>query len=571
MGRGTVIIRALALALFCLLGAGATAAAQEHKVALVIGNGAYRAHDRLESAGVDSAAVAKALRALRFEVIEQTDLGNGAFRAALNLFSEKLRPGGIALFYYTGYAVQVDGRNFLLPVRSELRRATDTITRAISLNAVLHIMDRARSRVNAVLLDASYPDRVSAVQSWSDPGLAAPGDAGGNSLIVLSAWPGSEIPPQIGGSFFAQELVAALAGPRPELVSVANRVKRGVEARSRGAQQPWIGPGFADRVALGREALQAEPEAGTEEPAADQFAAAGAATGEQELVRHAARPAPTVRPPPAKAPDAKAKPEDKKTLSQVAGEAVQKESPAGTEYERTLSPRDRGQIQRDLETLGLYRGGADRIFGPGTRSGIRKLQRALSEATTGVLTAAQRTALAARAAERRKADQAGRAAAAKAAARQAQAERPATTDSSKPPASNAGQSKARQTTVGDSRTKAPSQAAENQGQAPVQQAAAPSNLPFGTTQEAESFLKNQANIKETLQRYNSTKFIVEHEGTFKIAYIDSLRVTQVEGDRITARIKFTVAARRQNSNSGTFDFVLKWSDGAVEILSHARR
>ena len=582
------IISVLALGLACLVSPEVRAEEPQAKVALVIGNGAYRDHRPLETAGADTTAVAEALRALGFQVIARKDVSNGGFRAALSDFSRALRPGGIALFYYMGHALQIEGRNFMLPVGSRMRRATDRITLAIPLGTVLNLMERSRARANVVLLDAAYPDAISAAQPWSDPGLAAPDVRGRNSLIVLADWPDRVSPMPVGGSPFATELVAALAGPRPELSAVAETVANRLQARDGDDRWPWIGPGFTDRIVLGRETPETPETEPDRAPAADYLARAEAATGEQELVRpgviprtsertqpqdpakvetavQKAPPDPLEGPPtPQPVPEGQARPESGKTLSQIARQSAQnptRPAPSSeTAFESRLSATERGRIQRDLRTLELYRGSADRIFGPGTRSGIRKLQAALNEPATGYLTEGQRQALAQRASERRKSIQVAKAAAERAVAA---AERRAPAKATEP-AATAGNSAVTQNRA----TAAPSISPSTP---PAQQAAAPSNLPFGSAGEAETYLRGPGNLKARLQRYNRDQLILEHQGNFKIDYIDSLRVTQLEGDQIKARITFTVSSRRRSSSSGTFDFVLRWSGGEVEILSHARK
>src|SRR5262249_3780577 len=89
--------------------------AREHRVALVIGNAAY-ADAPLNNPGNDARGLAQALRAQGFEVIERVDADVTTMRRAVAQFGEKMREGGIGLFYYSGHGMQVNGRHFLVPV-----------------------------------------------------------------------------------------------------------------------------------------------------------------------------------------------------------------------------------------------------------------------------------------------------------------------------------------------------------------------------------------------------------------------------------------------------------------------
>ena len=200
---------------------------------------------------------------------------------------------------------------------------------------------------------------------------------------------------------------------------------------------------------------------------------------------------------------------------------------------------------------------------------------------TGVLSEGQRKILKVRADEQRAAAKAAQAAAeakakaaeakakaAEAKAQAAQAQAQAQTAQAQAQTAETQAQAAQTQTQEASSAGAPAQGA---AAAQSQQAAAPSGLPFGTTREAETFLKTKANIKDKLQRYNRKHFILEDQGSYKVFFVDSVRVLELEGDRLTARIKFTVASTRRSSSTGTFDFVMRWQGNDVELQSHARR
>jgi tetratricopeptide (TPR) repeat protein len=119
------------------------------RVALVIGNGSYRSVGRLPNPTRDATAVAAQLKLLGFEVIERYDQDMKAMRSALREFEGTLAGADWALVYYAGHGMELDGRNWLIPVDANLERATDVPDEAIELERV-----REAKRLRIVILDA---------------------------------------------------------------------------------------------------------------------------------------------------------------------------------------------------------------------------------------------------------------------------------------------------------------------------------------------------------------------------------------------------------------------------------
>ena len=411
------------------------------RVALVIGNGAYRLHDPLPTAKADVGAVAAALRSLDFDVIEAFDASNGSFRAALNTFSERLRPGDVAVFYFMGYAVQVKGRNFLLPIGAELRKEFDLLTRGVALDAVRHLMEAAGTRANVILLDASYADRISATQAWASAGLGEPARSA-KTLTVYSVWPGNELAPPSDseGSLFSRELSFVLNQPVVDLRDAVRAAVGRVEVTSGAEQRPWIDPTFTSAIRLAATAVATvtEPQdPAPEEPEASQPPPDPVAQPDPIRDDQADQPVPSGAEPGTESaglPDA--------TEPQVSEPVEETETPEqlGRVYEATLSRAQRGRIQQDLRTLEFYKGGVDRAFGPGTRQGIRRLQSDLGEPQTGYLTESQAAALTVQAERRREEikvaqaqkDEERRAAEARRKAEEEEARKKAASDQAKP-------------------------------------------------------------------------------------------------------------------------------------------
>lgn len=141
---------ALALA-FCLAGGSARA---EKRVALVFGNSGYQNVTALTNPANDAAAMAEMFRKASFDVIEsRRDLKYMEMRRALRDFTEKARGAEIAVIYFAGHGLEVDGTNYAVPVDAVLERDSDVDDEAVSLNRILLAVEPA-TRLRLVILDA---------------------------------------------------------------------------------------------------------------------------------------------------------------------------------------------------------------------------------------------------------------------------------------------------------------------------------------------------------------------------------------------------------------------------------
>ena len=175
-----------------------TAAYAAGKVALVIGNGAYVNANPLPNPTNDASDISAALQALGFTVIGGNDLDYAAMGAKIGEFEDAARDADVTLLFYAGHGMQVNGRNFLVPVNAKLERELSLQFEAIDAETVLRSMagpgktaialldacrDNPLSRRFARSLGAS---RSTAVQQ----GLAVPSISGGGMLIGFATSPG---------------------------------------------------------------------------------------------------------------------------------------------------------------------------------------------------------------------------------------------------------------------------------------------------------------------------------------------------------------------------------------------
>jgi len=145
-----------ALLVFGLVAHGSAqspAPANEKRVALVIGNGGY-ASSPLRNPVNDARALAQTLKSLGFEVVAHENITEKAMRRSIFEFGDKLKEGGVGLFFFAGHGMQVAGRNFLVPIGAEISSERDVELEAVDVARVLARMDEAKNRLNIVILDA---------------------------------------------------------------------------------------------------------------------------------------------------------------------------------------------------------------------------------------------------------------------------------------------------------------------------------------------------------------------------------------------------------------------------------
>ena len=179
-----------------LLLAGGPAFADK-RVALVIGNAAYQNVPRLPNPVNDGATIASTLKNAGFDLVDSRhDLGAADTRRALRDFADRARDADIAVVYYAGHGIEVDGGNYLIPVDAKLERDTDVYDEALSLDRVLLAIEPAK-KLRLVILDACRDNPFSrnmkrTVASRAiGQGLAKIEPTSPNLLIAYSAKAGS--------------------------------------------------------------------------------------------------------------------------------------------------------------------------------------------------------------------------------------------------------------------------------------------------------------------------------------------------------------------------------------------
>jgi uncharacterized protein YecT (DUF1311 family) len=235
-----MVWRAMILLIFM-----AAPALAETKVALVIGNAAYKFASTLANPINDSNAVATRLAALGFDVQLEQDLTGQAFRVALGQFSDKALHADLALVYYAGHGIEMGGQNYLIPVDSEMRSETTAQFETVSLDQVLTTV-RGAGALGIVMLDACRDNpfansmtRKSGTRAVSR-GLAPVSVEGEGGLVVsFAAQAGSTADDGDNGhSPYAEAFIEVLDQPGLEVGRMFRTLRAKVREKSGGRQVP---------------------------------------------------------------------------------------------------------------------------------------------------------------------------------------------------------------------------------------------------------------------------------------------------------------------------------------------
>jgi TPR repeat protein len=246
-GRHQCIVRRLAIALGVIPIAAwlvATPALADKRVALVIGNSAYRSVSRLDNPANDAKLMADTLRNLGFTLVgggAQLDLSKAQFEGALQTFGDQAQGADVDLFYYAGHGVQVRGKNFLAPVEASLTKEADIYLQMVDAEAVLSQMEGSGAKLNLVILDACRNNPFGGGRLRAISGGLAQMQAPEGTLISYATQPGNVAQDGADGdSPYTKALVATIGRPGIGLFDVFNEVGLSVKRATGGVQQPWV-------------------------------------------------------------------------------------------------------------------------------------------------------------------------------------------------------------------------------------------------------------------------------------------------------------------------------------------
>jgi len=216
------------------------------RVALVIGNAAY-AMGPLANPTKDAAAMSGLLRSIGFQVVEARDAGRTQMQSAIQQARELLTgQDGVGLLYYAGHGLQLDWRNYMLPVDVKLAAASDVPVQGVDVQAVLDAFKAAGNRMNILVLDACRDNPFP--QAASGKGLA-PLDAPPGTFFAYATAPGNvaeDGSAADGNGLYTKYLLQELRKPQARIEDVFKRVRLQVRQASQGRQVPWESTSLED-------------------------------------------------------------------------------------------------------------------------------------------------------------------------------------------------------------------------------------------------------------------------------------------------------------------------------------
>ncbi len=217
------------------LGAAAQAPT-DLRIALVIGNSAYPGRMALTNPANDATAMSAALKSMGFTVIEAKDASRAQMEDAIQqMFSRLKGKQGIGMLYYAGHGLQVDWKNYMVPVDAKLQSSKDVPTQTVDVGDVIEALKAAGSRMNVIVLDACRDN------PFAEKGVKglAPVDAPVGTFLAYATAPGNVAEDGTGSNgLYTKHLLAELQKP-VGIENVFKRVRLNVRKESEGRQIPW--------------------------------------------------------------------------------------------------------------------------------------------------------------------------------------------------------------------------------------------------------------------------------------------------------------------------------------------
>ena len=265
MARRLVI--ALIVAWWAWLAAGPAFAAK--RVALVIGNGAYKETDKLTNPINDAADMIAALKRLGFEVLEGLDLDKRGMERIIRQFDLALSGADIGFFFYAGHGLQIGGQNYHVPTDAKLAAEGDVDFESLPLNLILRRMER-EARTSLVLLDACRDNPLArnlARTMGTRGGQIGQGlgevKTGVGTLIGFSTQPGNVALDGRGrNSPYTSALLKEIETPGRDILSTLAAVRGTVVKATSGKQVPWEHTSLLGPVVLKEAAVTSAPPIG---------------------------------------------------------------------------------------------------------------------------------------------------------------------------------------------------------------------------------------------------------------------------------------------------------------------
>jgi caspase domain-containing protein len=224
---------------------GAQSAFAESRLALVIGQSAYRSVPALPNPANDARAVTQLLTDSGFEVSTASDLSQSQMRETVSEFAGKVAAKGadtVALVFYAGHGLQIDGENYLVPIDIDVKREADIPIQAVRLNDILNTLTSVPSKMRILMLDACRNNPFPDINRTAGGGLAIVDAKVGSpgTFLSFSTSPGAVAEDGTGSnSPYTSALLAAGKEQGIPIEETFKRVRLAVNKVTEGRQTPW--------------------------------------------------------------------------------------------------------------------------------------------------------------------------------------------------------------------------------------------------------------------------------------------------------------------------------------------
>jgi len=217
----------------------------EKRVALVIGQSAYRAVVPLPNPANDAKKMTELLGNAGFDVTAAPDLSQSEMHQAVSNFADKVAASGpdtVALVFYAGHGLQIDGENYLVPVDVDPKREADIPLQAVRLNDLMNTLGALPTRMRIIMLDACRNNPFPNISTTAGHGLAIVDTKAGaaGSFISYSTSPGAVAEDGSGeDSPYTTALLSVAKEPNLPIEEAFKRVRVAVNQATEGRQIPW--------------------------------------------------------------------------------------------------------------------------------------------------------------------------------------------------------------------------------------------------------------------------------------------------------------------------------------------
>lgn len=215
----------------------------QQRAALVIGNSAYTGPNttQLRNAVHDATAIAKKLKKYGFGATVVADGSLSDMRVALSTFKAAIQPSGVALVFFAGHGIQIDGENYLLACDTDASGENEAKYSSLSLNQVIDVLGRSKADTKIIILDACRENPFESAwnRSAATRGLASVFAPRG-TIIAYATSPGQvALDGRSSNGAYTGALLQHIDTPDCPIETIFKRVRNAVAAETSGRQITW--------------------------------------------------------------------------------------------------------------------------------------------------------------------------------------------------------------------------------------------------------------------------------------------------------------------------------------------